>query len=202
VEEVLPRFLGRIAQVPPRHSALKRDGRKFYEYARRGIEIERPPREVDIRDIALMAWRSPEIEVRVRCSKGTYIRALAEDIGEALGCGAHLAALTRTGAGPFAIADAVGLDALERLDERQRDDLVLPIDVMVDPLQRVDLAEADARRLTCGQALGWSAPPAVVRVYAANAFVGVAEIRDGVMRARRMRAQVVGRTAETRLQRA
>jgi tRNA pseudouridine55 synthase len=194
VEQVLRRFLGRIPQIPPRHSALKRDGRKFYEYARQGIEIERLPREIDIRDIALLAWRSPEIEVRVRCGKGTYIRALAEDIGETLGCGAHLSALTRTGVGPFAIADAVGLDALEGLSERKRDELLLPVDAMVDPLQRVDLAEADARRLTYGQALAWAAPPAVVRVYAANAFAGVAEIRDGVMRAKRMRAQAAGGT--------
>src|SRR5438067_11267681 len=98
LEDVLPRFVGRIAQVPPRYSALKRDGRNYYEYAREGVEIVRTAREVEVRDIVLTSWRAPEVELRVHCGKGTYIRALAEDIGEALGCGAHLAALSRTGA--------------------------------------------------------------------------------------------------------
>src|SRR5947199_10295601 len=115
LKAVLPRFVGRIAQVPPRHSALKRDGRKYYEYAREGLEIVRTAREVEVRDIELTSWRAPEVELRVHCGKGTYIRALAEDIGEALGCGAHLAALSRTGAGEFALAHAVTLDALAEL---------------------------------------------------------------------------------------
>ena len=117
LKAMLPRFVGRIAQVPPRHSALKRDGRKYYEYAREGLEIVRTAREVEVRDIVLTSWRAPEVELRVHCGKGTYIRALAEDIGEALGCGAHLAALSRTGAGEFALAHAITLDALAELSE-------------------------------------------------------------------------------------
>jgi tRNA pseudouridine55 synthase len=189
VENVLRRFVGRIAQIPPRHSALKRDGRKLYEYARRGIEIERFPREVEIVEISLLGWRPPEADISVRCSKGTYVRALAEDIGEALGCGAHISALSRTAVGALTLADAVSLDALEARTEAERDAVLLPIDALMDPLERVELAVTDARRLGCGQALACDRGNGAVRVYAANAFAGVAEIRDGVMRARRMLAQ-------------
>src|SRR5208282_2117359 len=107
VERVLRRFIGRIAQVPPRHAALKRDGRPYYEYARQGVEIERHPRAVEIHALELLAWRGNEFELRVRCGKGTYIRALAEDIGAALGCGAHLSALSRTTSGNFTLGDAL-----------------------------------------------------------------------------------------------
>jgi len=188
-EDVLRRFVGRMAQTPPRHSALKRDGRNYYEYARRGIEIERFPREVSIVEIALLAWRSPEADVSVRCGKGTYIRALAEDIGEALGCGAHLSALSRTAVGALTVADAVSLDVLEARTEAERDAMLLPVDALVDRLERIDLAVTDARRLGCGQALACARGDAVVRVYAGSAFAGVAEVRGGVMRARRMLAQ-------------
>ena len=189
VERVLLQFIGRIAQIPPRHSALKRAGRKLYEYARRGIEVERYPREVEIVELALLAWRPAEAEVSVRCGKGTYVRALAEDIGEALGCGAHVSALSRTAVGALTLADAVTLDALEARTDTERDAVLLPIDALVHRLERVDLAVPEARRLGCGQALGCDRGNGVVRVYAANAFAGLAEIRDGVMRARRMLAQ-------------
>lgn len=196
LEEALRRFVGRIAQTPPRHSALKRDGRSYYEYAREGIEIERAPREVAVHALALMAWRAPEAEISVRCGKGTYIRALAEDIGAALGCGAHLTALSRTAAGEFALADAISLDALEQRDEPGRDALLLPIDAPVRRLASVQLEPGDADRLSCGQALACvGRPDAIVRVYAGGAFAGLAEIRAGVMRARRMLAQPHGATA-------
>ena len=190
LEDALRRFVGRIAQTPPRHSALKRDGRNYYEYAREGIEIERQPREIAIHTIELLAWRAPEAEISVRCGKGTYIRSLAEDIGEALGCGAHLAALSRTAAGEFVLADASSLEALEQRDEAGRDALLLPIDAPVRRLASVELERADAERLSCGQALGCAdRPDAIVRVYAGGAFAGLAEIRGSVMRARRMLAQ-------------
>src|SRR5262245_62141409 len=103
VEAVLPRFIGRVSQVPPRHAALKHQGRKYYEYARKGIEIPRAAREIEIRELELRSWRAPDAELDIGCSKGTYVRALAEDIGAALGCGAHLAALRRTAAGGFVL---------------------------------------------------------------------------------------------------
>jgi tRNA pseudouridine55 synthase len=190
LETALSRFRGRIAQVPPRYSALKRDGRNYYEYAREGVEIPRQPREVEIHALELVAWRVPEVEISVRCGKGTYIRALAEDIGEALGCGAHLSALSRTAAGAFALADATTLDALAQRPEQERDAALLPVDALVESLERVDLDGVDAQRLSYGQALVRDAlPDGVIRVYSDGAFAGIAELRGGIMRARRMLAQ-------------
>ena len=191
LKAMLPRFVGRIAQVPPRHSALKRDGRKYYEYAREGVEIVRTAREVEVRDIVLTSWRAPEVELRVHCGKGTYIRALAEDIGEALGCGAHLAALSRTGAGEFALAHAVTLDALAELSEAERDAALLPVDALVARLDRLDFDDAEASRLVQGRPVTRvGAPDGLVRVYAAGAFAGVADVREGVVQARRLFAQL------------
>ncbi len=190
LKAMLPRFVGRIAQVPPRHSALKRDGRKYYEYAREGLEIVRTAREVEVRDIELTSWRAPEVELRVHCGKGTYIRALAEDIGEALGCGAHLAALSRTGAGEFALAHAITLDALAELSEAERDAALLPVDALVARLDRLDFDDAEASRLVQGRPVNRAgAPDGLVRVYAAGAFAGVADVREGVVQARRLFAQ-------------
>ncbi len=195
VQAVLPRFVGRIAQVPPRHSALKRDGRKYYEYAREGLEIVRTAREVEVRDIELTSWRAPEVELRVHCGKGTYIRALAEDIGEALGCGAHLAALSRTGAGEFALADAITLDALAELSDAERDAALLPVDALVARLDRLDFDDAEATRLVQGRPVARAGvPDGMVRVYAAGAFGGVADVHEGVVQARRLVAQPPRRT--------
>jgi tRNA pseudouridine55 synthase len=190
LESVLPGFLGRIAQVPPRYSALKRDGRNYYEYAREGVEISRAARTVHVHAIEVVDWRAPEVQISVRCGKGTYIRTLAEDVGEALGCGAHLSALARTGAGEFVLADATTLDALERRSDGERDAALLPVDALVRRLERIDLAGAEAQRLSHGQALVCSEREnGVVRVYADGAFAGLAEIRAGIMRARRLLAQ-------------
>ncbi|HZI82575.1 MAG TPA: tRNA pseudouridine(55) synthase TruB [Casimicrobiaceae bacterium] len=190
LEGVLPRFLGRIAQIPPRYSALKRDGRNYYEYAREGVEIAREARTVEVHTIDIVDWRATEAEISVRCGKGTYIRALAEDIGEALGCGAHLSALARTAAGEFSLTDATTLDALEGRGQAERDAALLPVDALVGRLERIDLPAAEAQRLSHGQALVCGTQPnAIVRVYADGAFAGLGEIRAGVMRARRMLAQ-------------
>ncbi|HEX8012623.1 MAG TPA: tRNA pseudouridine(55) synthase TruB [Casimicrobiaceae bacterium] len=191
VEEILPRFVGRIAQVPPRYSALKRDGRTYYEYARKGVDLPRIAREVVIRSIGLLSWRAPEVELAVHCGKGTYMRALAEDIGEALGCGAHLAALSRTAVGEFTLAWALTLDALEERSEPERDAALLPVDTLVVRLDRLDLARAEATCLVQGRPLiRGDVGDGLVRVYAAGAFAGVADVRGGVVRARRMMAQL------------
>jgi len=195
VEQVLRRFVGRIAQVPPRYAALKRDGRKYYEYARQGVEIERHPRPVEIRALALSAWGESEFELCVRCGKGTYIRALAEDIGAALGCGAHLSALTRMASGDFALADAATLDDLEQRGEAARDATLLPVDALVRALTRLDLDRTDAVRLANGQALAQSGVgDGLVRVYTAGIFAGVAAVAGGVLRARRLVAQAAPRS--------
>ncbi|OZI50235.1 tRNA pseudouridine(55) synthase TruB [Bordetella genomosp. 5] len=117
VLDVLSRFQGSIEQIPPMYSALKRDGKPLYEYARAGIELERPPRRVTIHRIELLSCDGMQAEIDVACSKGTYIRTLAQDIGRALGCYGHLAALRRTQVGPFSLDRAVTLDALQAMPD-------------------------------------------------------------------------------------
>ena len=143
---VLERFKGQIEQVPPMHSALKHKGTPLYRLARRGEEVARAPREVRIAQLEVLESAPPRLVLRVVCSKGTYIRTLAEDIGEALGCGAHLAGLRRTGSGRFRVEDARGLDALD-------EDCVLPLPALVEGLARVELTGAQEVRLRQGQAL-------------------------------------------------
>jgi tRNA pseudouridine55 synthase len=179
LEALLQKFVGRIAQVPPRHSALKRDGRKYYEYARAGVEIARHAREVEIRELELLSWRSPDLELRVRCGKGTYIRVLAEDIGA-----------SRTGSGGFALAEAITLDDLQQRPEAARDAALLPVDALVAGLARLDLEDNDAIRLAQGQAVVRAGlADGVVRVYTAGGFAGVASVVGGIVRARRLVAQ-------------
>lgn len=120
VETVLPSFRGAIQQVPPMYSALKRDGKPLYEYARQGIELERPPRDVTIHQLDLIEYSPTELRLFVRCSKGTYIRTLAQDIGRALGCYAHLTALRRTEVGPFTLSSSIELEALQDLSEPEQ----------------------------------------------------------------------------------
>jgi len=122
---VLTRFLGTIEQIPPMYSALKRDGKPLYEYARAGIELDRPPRQITIHRIELLSCSGMQAEIDVACSKGTYIRTLAQDIGRALGCFAHLAALRRTQVGPFSLDRAVTLDALQAMPDPKQTLLAL-----------------------------------------------------------------------------
>jgi tRNA pseudouridine55 synthase len=117
LREVLSRFVGTIEQIPPMYSALKRDGKPLYEYARQGIELERPPRQVTIHRIELLGCDGMQADIEVDCAKGTYIRTLAQDIGRALGCHAHLSALRRTRVGPFSLDGAVSLDTLHAMTE-------------------------------------------------------------------------------------
>lgn len=117
LRDALSQFMGSIEQIPPMYSALKRDGKPLYEYARAGIELERPPRQVTIHRLELLSWDSGQAEIEVACSKGTYIRTLAQDIGRVLGCYGHLSALRRTEVGPFSLDRAVTLDALQAMPD-------------------------------------------------------------------------------------
>ncbi|TEA78442.1 tRNA pseudouridine(55) synthase TruB [Allopusillimonas ginsengisoli] len=128
LESVLTRFRGEIEQIPPMHSALKRDGKPLYKYARQGIELERPPRRVLIHKLELLRLEGLRADVFVECSKGTYIRTLAQDIGRVLGCHAHLAALRRTRVGPFVVEDAIGLEALQAMSGPQS--VLIPLDAV------------------------------------------------------------------------
>jgi len=189
IDAALDRFVGSIAQIPPRHAALKYRGRNYYEYAREGIDIPRIAREVIIHELKLHRWTRPDVELGVRCGKGTYVRVLAEDLGTALGCGAHLAALRRLASGGFDVGEAMSLEALEALDDGARDARLLPVDTLLASLPRLDLEAGDAWCLERGQAIAvGDLPDADYRAYAAGRFVGVARANAGVLRPRRLRA--------------
>lgn len=159
-------FTGAIAQVPPMHSALKHQGRALYEYAREGIDIERPPRQVTIHAIDIVAQQDDTLTLDVCCSKGTYIRALAQDIGERLGCGAHLIGLRRTGSGGVTLQGAVTLDALQAMTEAERDAHLQPADVLLSDWPDVLLTEPEAARFLTGLRRRTQLPDAAqVRVY-------------------------------------
>jgi tRNA pseudouridine55 synthase len=182
-------FIGTIDQIPPMHSALKRDGKPLYDYARAGIELERDPRRVTIHSIRVVEGDGARWTIDVTCSKGTYIRTLGEDIGEALGCGAHLAALRRTACGELSLAAAVTWDELDARDEAALDGCLVPVDALVAGLPTVVLSPEDAGRLLAGVRRRIDLPdlPAV-RVYGPEpgAFLGTAHIAGGELIATRL----------------
>ena len=189
IEAALARFVGAIAQVPPRHAALKYRGRNYYQYAREGIDIPRVAREVVIHELALDAWCFPDVQLTVRCGKGTYVRVLAEDLGTTLGCGGHLTALRRIASGGFDVGASLSLEALEALDEAARDARLLPVDALLSTLPRLDLDDADAWRLGRGQLIArCDLPDGDYRAYAAGRFVGVGRASEGGLRPRRLLA--------------
>ena len=189
IEQVLQRFTGPIAQVPPMHSALKKDGRALYEYARAGLEVERPARQVTIHAIDIIDWQDVSLVIAVSCSKGTYIRTLAEDIGEALGCGAHLTGLRRTGSGPLGVAGAVTLTDLEAMDEADRLARLLPADTFLADWPSLALDTSEAGRFLTGlrrRVMHADAP--AIKVYGPEpgAFLGSAHIVSGELIADRL----------------
>ena len=189
IETAIARHTGEIDQQPPMHSALKHQGRALYDYARAGIEVERPLRRVTIHRIDIVEWQSPELVIDVDCSKGTYIRTLAEDIGAALGCGAHLAALRRTGSGSLRVDDAITIEALEALGEAEREALLQPVDSLLAGWPSVSLPDDEAGRFLTGlrRRVALADAPAV-RVYGTHppAFLGSAHITGGELIADRL----------------
>lgn len=199
VGAAIARFRGEIAQVPPMYSALKRDGKPLYEYARAGQVVEREARVVMIHALDVVRAALPDVTVRVTCSKGTYVRTLAEDIGEALGCGAHLVALRRTGVGALTLEHAVTLDALTSMDPDARDAMLRPVDALLSTFAPVRLPSEAARRFQHGQRLriedclidrdiARTGEPARVRVYrdGDGALLGVARLAEGVLAPERL----------------
>ncbi|MGF6262158.1 tRNA pseudouridine55 synthase [Paraburkholderia youngii] len=195
VRAALPRFIGEIVQVPPMYSALKRDGKPLYEYARAGQTVEREGRHVTIHALELIACALPDVTFRVTCSKGTYVRTLAEDIGQALDCGAHLVALRRTGVGALTLDHSVTLDALSDATLPERDAWLQPVDALLSTFPQVTLNDDDTRRFLHGQRLKLSsltiAADAVnasrVRVYSAQGrLLGVAKPGEGVLAPERL----------------
>ena len=189
VDAAVARFVGEVAQLPPMHSALKHQGRALYDYARDGVEVERALRRVTIHGIDIVSWQSPTLVIDVRCSKGTYIRTLAEDIGTALGCGAHLAALRRSASGVLRLDDAVTLDELAAMDDAQRLARLLPVDSLLAGWPSVCLPDDEAGRFLTGLRRRVAlADASFVRVYGSDppAFLGSAHITAGELIADRL----------------
>jgi tRNA pseudouridine55 synthase len=174
IDAVLAQFRGPIKQVPPMYSALKRDGKPLYEYAREGITLEREARDVIIHKLELIAYEAPFLKLSVTCSKGTYIRVLGQDIGEALGCGAHLNALRRTQVGALTTEHMITLDEL--VAHAAPLTLLAPVDALLSSFPRVDLTEALAKRFLQGQRLPLGKEPAVV---VSPDYIGRVRVYDG-----------------------
>ncbi len=187
LEAALARFRGPISQIPPMYSAIKRDGKPLYELARQGIEVERAARAVTIHELVLLEISGDRCRLRVSCSKGTYIRTLAEDIGEFLRCGAHLTGLRRTRVGPLQISDAVTLDQLSALSEADRSTCLLAPDALLQSLPEVHLDEVAASRFSHGNPVGAQAQPGRVRVYVNGRLLGMGEVdQAGQVQPRRL----------------
>ncbi|MGI9333918.1 MAG: tRNA pseudouridine(55) synthase TruB [Gammaproteobacteria bacterium] len=183
VEQALAGFRGPIEQVPPMHSAIKLNGQRLYKLAHKGVTVERSARSVTIHRLDCLARGADWLDVEVVCSKGTYIRTLAEDIGEALGCGAHVAALRRTGSGPFDASQMVSLEQLEALAEQGLDALdavLLGAETALSDRPEVDLNESMAFYIRQGQPVLVAHAPTsgIVRLTQSGRFIGVGEIID------------------------
>ena len=203
VEAACRAFTGPIEQLPPMHSALKHEGKALYDYARAGIEIERAKRAVTIHHIDILSWQGDELVIDVVCSKGTYIRTLGEDIGEWLGCGAHLSALRRTASGPLEVSQAITIEELQALAEAEREARMHPADCLVAAWPEVRLPDDEAGRFLNGLRRRVSlADASAVRVYRLSrvpeepdegrafrptrAFLGTAHITAGELIADRL----------------
>jgi len=193
-EAACERFVGEISQTPPMYSALKFEGKALYEYARAGVEIERKARLVTIRSIQVNAFSGDEAVITVACSKGTYIRTLAEDIGKQLGCGAHLTGLRRTATADYRIEQAITLEQFEAMDEEQRLAALAPPDSAVHYLPAITLDSDAAFYLLQGQAVWRSGavPTGLLRLYnEQQVFLGLGELQgDGKIAPKRLIQQV------------
>ena len=194
IEAALAQFRGQIEQVPPMYSALKRDGKPLYEYARAGVTLERAARQVTIHALTLIDVQQHAVQFRVACSKGTYVRTLAEDIGRVLGCGAHLIALRREQTAAFTLERAITLATLEATPTAERDALLLPVDALIEHLPRLDVDAAAAARLRLGQKLAMHSLGVTAdghyRVYDnAGALTGLVQADHGAIIPQRIVAQ-------------
>ncbi|MBU3614882.1 tRNA pseudouridine(55) synthase TruB [Polynucleobacter sp. Latsch14-2] len=191
---LLPKFTGPITQVPPMYSALKRDGKPLYEYARAGVELERTPRNITIHAIRWTDICWPEATLEVSCSKGTYIRVIAEDLGNALGCGAHLVGLRRTEVGHLTLEQSFTLESIQQ-GLQDSSSYILPVDALLQTLPHLTVDEQQAKRLEMGQRVPLNLPSveALVRIYRATAaphnFIGTADWRSGVLHPKRLISQ-------------
>lgn len=180
VEQVLPAFRGEIFQVPPMYSALKVDGRKLCDLARKGQEVARQPRKITIHQLDFLGFEDGMLRLRVRCSKGTYIRTLCKDIGEALGCGGCMASLHRTCAGRYTLREAVPLQQL--LETRTPENYLRPVDTLFEAYPAVTLTENQEKRCRNGNDFSHRAAPGLYRAYSRGGeFLMLAKVENGVM---------------------
>lgn len=185
LDEVLQRFRGDILQLPPMYSAIKVGGKKLYEIARRGGEVERKAREVHIFSLEREIGPSGEVFLSVRCSKGTYIRTLCHDIGQALGCGASMSSLRRTRAGAFHVAQAYGIEQVQSAyDSGRAESLLLPVDTLFSECGSFELSDKQEKCLRNGGAFSCGIAEGRYRVYSrSGVFIALAGVRGGEMRA-------------------
>ena len=183
VDSVLAKFRGEIQQLPPMHSALKHQGKPLYEYIRKGETIARELRSVVIHELLLNSFSGTEMDITVRCSKGTYIRTLAEDIGAALGCGAHLIGLRRTLIAHFDLGKGYTLQQLTAMTEAERDACILPLESLIPAMPQLQLDSVQIKRLAQGQrlALDTGLPDGKISLYGPEGFIGV-----GLLQGRRL----------------
>ena len=178
--EILSQFRGKIMQVPPMYSALKINGQKLVDLARKGKTVERQPREIEIFELTLLEFTGTTARLRVKCSKGTYIRTLCKDIGEALGCGGCMAALRRVQAGEYTIEEAVPLQTL--LDTENPEQYLRPVDSMFRNYPEVVLSANQEKRCRNGNSFSMQLEPGTYRAYSkAGEFLMLAKVEDGVM---------------------
>ena len=178
--DVLPKFRGKIQQIPPMYSALKVNGQKLYDLARKGREVERQPREIEILELTCLEFSGCEARLRVRCSKGTYIRTLCKDIGEALGCGGCMAALRRVGAGEYTIEDSVSLEELVAAEDPEK--YLRPVDSMFRNYPSVTLTENQEKRCRNGNAFSVKLAEGTYRAYSREEeFLMLAKVENGIM---------------------
>jgi len=199
VDAALAKFRGEIQQLPPMHSALKHKGKPLYEYIRKGETIERELRNVAIHELVLNSFSGNEMDITVRCSKGTYIRTLAEDIGAALGCGAHLVGLRRTAIAHFDLRSAYSWQQLESMTEAERDACVLPPEALMPGMPRLQLDAVQIKRLAQGQrlALDTGLPDGKVSLYGMQGFIGVGLLQGRRLAPDRLLSSVAKQAAQT-----
>lgn len=201
VDAVLARFCGEIQQLPPMHSALKHQGKPLYEYIRKGETIERELRSVTIHSLTLDRFAGTEMEFTVHCSKGTYVRTLAEDIGAALGCGAHLIGLRRTAIAHLELQNAYTLAQLEAMSEAERDACVMPVESLMPDMPVLQLDAVQIKRLAQGQrlALDTGLPDGKLRLHGPDGFVGLGLLQGRRLAPDRLLSSIARQAAQTDL---
>lgn len=184
VRETLCRFIGDIEQIPPMYSAIKIGGKKLYELARRGESVERTPRKITVSSIDIVDKDGTDYILNISCSKGTYVRTLCNDIGDALGCGACMSSLRRTRAGAFSVDEAHSLEDIEAAALEDRlSDIILPVDALLAPFPKLTVSESAAKRLKNGNVIKVSAEDGDYRVYSdSEEFLLLGRVEDGKLK--------------------